>query len=265
MNDFYVYVYFDMCGIPRYIGKGRDGRWLAHLRKRTKHKNKRLKYLLAEHGAKLPRLKLRENLTEAEAFETEIAFIEAIGKISTGDGPLFNLTDGGEGAAGGTRSPELRAQIAAKLRGVKHTEERRRNSSLARKGVKQAPEWVASRVAGRAGYKHSAETKAAISAGNKGKTCPPVSEETRRKISASSTGRKHSTESIELMRKTKLGKKRPPFSAEHRAKTSATMKLLRAAQRAAKLVGETPCPPKSPSTQSPSGSASAFSPPPAGR
>ena len=45
----------------------------------------------------IPKLRVRENLTEDEAFETEIALILAIGRADRGSGPLTNMTDGGEG------------------------------------------------------------------------------------------------------------------------------------------------------------------------
>jgi hypothetical protein len=62
----------------------------------------------------VPYVKVREHITEAEAFETEIALIKAIGRFPFG--PLVNMTDGGEGSSGHVRSLRTRLLIAEGVR-----------------------------------------------------------------------------------------------------------------------------------------------------
>lgn len=94
-NKFYVYAYIDPNNnLVRYIGKGLGdraynlkrgyvvGRWLEKLKR---------------NGQK-PVIKiLHENLTEDEAFEYEIFYINFYGKATDYTGILFNIADGGQG------------------------------------------------------------------------------------------------------------------------------------------------------------------------
>jgi hypothetical protein len=94
---FYVYVLFDWLGLPRYVGKGSGDRWFDHEMKTDDHnplKNSFIEQTWLVLG-EIPKIKLREHLTEAEAIATEIALIAAIGRYP--EGPLFNQTNGGEG------------------------------------------------------------------------------------------------------------------------------------------------------------------------
>ena len=132
---FYVYILFDLCGIPCYVGKGKDSRWLDHEREGEKHANRRLRKLVLEAraaGRALPKIKLIESVPEKTAFAYEIAFIAAIGRGAKG--PLFNQTDGGEGATGCEYSAEARAAIStAQKRRFERSEEREK-VSLCNKG-----------------------------------------------------------------------------------------------------------------------------------
>lgn len=102
-NNFYVYVYFrPWNGQPCYVGKGKGSRWLYHAKRGVSHYNANLARVMtkaARLGLEVPIIKVRENLSEADAFETEAALIAAIGRKPDG-GPLVNLTDGGEGSSG---------------------------------------------------------------------------------------------------------------------------------------------------------------------
>jgi hypothetical protein len=60
--------------------------------------------MLKKFGS-LPCVIIRSDLLETEAFEIEIALIAAIGREP--NGPLVNLTAGGEGLSGNKRSPEV--------------------------------------------------------------------------------------------------------------------------------------------------------------
>lgn len=105
--QFYVYAIFGPTGHPCYIGKGSGYRWQHHAR--FSH-NRRLARLYCEAGGDLPIVKIREDLSESDAFLVERALIAAIGRGV--DGPLLNLTDGGDGPSG-PKSPEARANMLA--------------------------------------------------------------------------------------------------------------------------------------------------------
>src|SRR5579859_4183589 len=104
-SDFYVYVIFRPNGIPCYVGKGHGKRDQLHEVKGSHNLHLRAIFELA--GGKLPRVRLREGLTDKEALALEIVFIRAIGREIHG-GPLVNQTDGGEGGSGAIRSVETR-------------------------------------------------------------------------------------------------------------------------------------------------------------
>ena len=92
---FYVYAFLRPDGTPCYIGKGKGNRW----RHDGKYgRNLHLRRIIAnakESGQPLERIKLIENMSEADALSMEAFFIAAVGREAQG-GPLVNLTDGGE-------------------------------------------------------------------------------------------------------------------------------------------------------------------------
>lgn len=158
-RNFYVYILFrPWDGSPCYAGKGKGDRWLRHEKDGEKHCNLHLSNILkkaARLGMEIPKIKVRDGLTESEALKTEIAFIAAIGRKKNG-GPLVNLTDGGDGVSGyvpsereriltslrhtgKTVGPDTRAKLSAISMGNKY--------SL---GRKESPETKAKRVTTRA-------------------------------------------------------------------------------------------------------------------
>lgn len=125
---YYVYVLFDHLGVPRYVGKGKGNRWENH--KPTDPHNKMkaafIRRTLVVLG-EVPKIRVRENLSEAEAFATEVAFIAHLGRRSLGTGPLTNLTAGGDGFDSETASkhwhefwskltPEQRSELVRKTK-----------------------------------------------------------------------------------------------------------------------------------------------------
>lgn len=182
---FYVYVLFRLNGIPCYVGKGKDDRWLCHFKIGAAHTNRHLARIIAKAGGMLPKIKFREGLTEAEALALEVALIAAIGREARG-GPLVNLTDGGDGVSGMRHSVEAKTAIRTKMLG---------------------------RVI-------SKETRLKISAATLGKV---VSEETRAKIGAASATKTHSDETKRKIGDAQRGKYRV-FSEAHCAKLSAARK-----------------------------------------
>lgn len=115
MYNFYVYILIDpRNNKPFYIGKGSDKntdrRFTCHLReaytkydikvgKQNSRSNKIRK--IKKEIDKDPIFKIySENLLEEEAFKLESKLIKDLGRKDLGDGPLTNLTDGGEGSTG---------------------------------------------------------------------------------------------------------------------------------------------------------------------
>lgn len=109
---FYVYVIFRPCGTPCYVGKGKGGRWKDHI---TNARNPHLRNIYARANGDLPIVKVREHLTEMEAFEAEKELIKALGRKANG-GPLVNFTDGGDGVTGLVHSDATKALVGRRSR-----------------------------------------------------------------------------------------------------------------------------------------------------
>lgn len=117
-NIFYVYVYMDptkpgnfiyddlkLNYEPFYVGKGRGNRYKMHIidaKWRQKTKKRKLSHM---HNKILKIqnpiiLKIKENLLEKDAFEIEKKYILLIGRYDIGNGPLCNMSNGGDGQSG---------------------------------------------------------------------------------------------------------------------------------------------------------------------
>lgn len=115
---FYVYVYLDSRKSgkyvygetefdfePFYVGKGMGARCYEHLYECNlngkiivnEFKNNIIKKIIKETNQLPIIIKIKENLSEQEAFNLEVKMIKIIGRRNLGKGPLTNLTDGGEG------------------------------------------------------------------------------------------------------------------------------------------------------------------------
>jgi hypothetical protein len=120
MNYYYVYIYYDSNGIPRYVGKGKGKRGTSH-EKNCQKKNhceynsffhRWLRYQQDE-GISYTYVRVAQNFTEPDAHELEIIYIARFGRQNDdGAGPLTNLTDGGEGTSGRVVSEEERQRRA---------------------------------------------------------------------------------------------------------------------------------------------------------
>lgn len=109
---FYVYAHYratDPDGNPFYIGKGKSNRDISHKR------NPHWKNIVAKHG--FISKKIKENLTEDEAWNLEKDLIQKYGKLSDGTGCLCNLADGGEGASGTIHSDETKKKWSIAKKG----------------------------------------------------------------------------------------------------------------------------------------------------
>jgi hypothetical protein len=104
---FYTYQHSTDDGRVFYIGKGKKRRAWA-----TKYRSKWWEKTAAKHGLNVSIL--AHWRTEHEAFEHERTLIRTFRELGH---PLVNLTDGGEGFAGGKHSQEWRERISAMFKG----------------------------------------------------------------------------------------------------------------------------------------------------
>ena len=187
-NKFYIYAHINpLKNEIFYIGKGHG--------KRAFNKNSRSKFwkdTVKKYGYIVDILE--EGLTEEEAFEREIFYIQKIGRRDLGTGPLVNLTGGGDGIIGRIISEETKKLMSKKATGRTHSQQTRKKISEFNKGKKL-----------------SEEHKIKISKGNKGKHI--VSEEHRKKLIECNTGKILSEESRRKISKANKGKK---LSEEHK-------------------------------------------------
>lgn len=208
-SDYYVYAYFRPDGSPCYIGKGRGGRWKDHLYKKGKS-SPRLRNIIAKAGGEIPHVKLHVGLTNEQAIAYEVALIAAIGRGR--NGPLVNLTNGGEGASGVSMSAETRAKLRAVSLGRKRSPEAKMlaGRDVTGRGAEHMAKMVSAASAARRGKPLSPEVRAKISATKKGRAKPPVSPETRAKMSAWQVGKTFTPEHRAKLSAARLGKKYSP-------------------------------------------------------
>ncbi len=128
---YYVYILFDWMGIPRYVGKGHGNRWNGH--EKSSDPNNQMKNEFIEHTwmmlGEIPKIKIVENVSEAEAFRIEGIFIKAIGRFP--NGPLVNLTDKRNGPSSEriTRWHASRTKEERSASGRKSAEGRAKNAT----------------------------------------------------------------------------------------------------------------------------------------
>lgn len=210
LNDAFIYGDYNFQFEPFYVGKGKNDRCNFHLNESKKNNSK--KYPVINKIKKILKsnlepiiIKIKENLTECDAFILEKELIHIIGRKDLKKGPLKNVTDGGEGASGYIASDslrEIRRINAIKnenhkkiilLKGENHasfgkpvSEERRekqRNSMLGKKMSDDTKEKISMKLIGK---KRTLEHCKNISEGLKGKK---LSNEHKNKISISKIGK----------------------------------------------------------------------------
>lgn len=208
----YTYEGLDVCFLyePFYIGKGQGNRIDAHLRNsmlsKRSLKNSKLKAILSKGISPIP-IKFKENLFNEQAIHLEIKLIRTIGRILLNDGPLTNLTGGGEGNSGWVMKDSTRKKIGETSKGRIHSDETRKSISKHLKGRKLSKSHcniISQRQLGRkgSGYEYT--------------------DEIRTNISRSQMGREHSEETKEKIRLGgNLGKK---ISKETKKKISESLK-----------------------------------------
>ena len=234
--NFYVYIYLDPRKYqygeysfdyePFYVGKGKDERCYVHLNiyGKNHYKNNKIKKILFEgHDLKKYIIKVDENLSEQEAFELEIKLISLIGRKN--DGPLTNLTDGGEGMCGYKFSDETKKKMSESATGKIMSIESRKKMSKAKKGKNFSKNHKEKISKGNKNKFVSDETKKKMSESAKRKY---ENIEERIKISKSLKGKKKSKETKKKMSEAKKGQTSPnkgkSFSEEHKRKISEALK-----------------------------------------
>lgn len=200
---YYVYVLFrPWDGSPFYVGKGKGRRWLDHDRESHRGRNKHLSNIFKKAQAQaleIPRIKIRENLTETEAFEIEIAFIRAIGRKRDG-GPLVNATNGGDGTSGHVVEPCIAKSSSERMKSQWANAEYRARQVARLTGNKYT-----------AGRKLSPEHRAKIAASLIGKpgrsSGRSLSDEHKRKLREFNSGRRHDDAAKAKIREAALGRR----------------------------------------------------------
>ena len=219
MNQFYVYVWLDprkpfasryddvsFNFEPIYVGKGKGKRALQFIRSNNPFVSAKVNKIFKEKGL-FPIVEYAgKRLSESDAFSLETKLIKTIGRYNLNNGPLCNLTDGGEGFAGLKRTEEHCAKIsiankgkAGSNLGKTFSEDHKRKIAESNKGKKRSIETrrkVSEALAKRLRTPLSDEIKKKISDGNKrafdeGRKIymyPSLSKEARDKISKSKKG-----------------------------------------------------------------------------
>jgi len=141
--EYYTYAYLREDGTPYYIGKGKGGR---------AHKKGKGEVAPPKNRSKV--IKLKQNITEEEAFRHEKYMIAILGRKDLGTGILRNKTNGGDGPSGYIMSDEQKLYLSQVHSGKKLTEEHKRKITEAniRRGAgkyKRTPETLLKMKTGR--------------------------------------------------------------------------------------------------------------------
>jgi hypothetical protein len=170
-NKFYTYVYLDprkkgryaypnlsmsFLYEPIYVGKGclnKSGtdRIDSHIKdsytvfdKGNQLKFNKIRKIIKEANQPPITLKVKENITEKQAHNLESKLIDTIGRYDLKQGPLTNLTDGGEGTVGWKPSGEIRSNMSKGQLGRKHTSKTKkimRENSLKNNQYQHLKKW----------------------------------------------------------------------------------------------------------------------------
>lgn len=106
-KNFYVYLHRRKSdAVPFYVGKGKGGRAYA-----KDGRNPHWIRTVKKHGYEVEFVET--DLSEVDAFSLEMELIAHYGRSNLKQGPLVNMSDGGEGPTGWIPSEETKAKISA--------------------------------------------------------------------------------------------------------------------------------------------------------
>lgn len=133
---------------PFYVGKASKRRLKNTLTYKGKSNTIKNNKLNAINGVNLKPIlkKIKEFENEQDAFDCEKFFIKLIGRINENEGPLCNLTEGGDG-----------------ITGYKHTDSARKKISQTHKGIVKSKEWIENLRNSHIGYKMTEDAKLKLS------------------------------------------------------------------------------------------------------
>lgn len=156
-SKFYVYLYVDpITNDPLYVGKGKDQRYLHHLKAAKNGKELHRDFIiklrqLLEIGDNPHILFLLENGTEAEAISLETEVIAVLGRRVAGTGPLYNVSPKGFKNACLPLTEDQKAALSRRWKGIPKSPEHAKKISEALKGRKRpdfklTPEGLARKI-----------------------------------------------------------------------------------------------------------------------
>lgn len=244
-----IYVILNTKNGKVYIGQTQDfrQRWRTHQLKLNKgsHPNQHLQSAWIKYGSKFFKFKVLEYCLAEELNEREQHYLDtyivkgicyniATDSTSPSRNPTIETRQKiGNASKGRFVSEETRRKISASLKGKKVTEETRQKLSIANTGKKaslesrirnsEAHKGIATRI----GHKATDETRKKQS--DAAKNRPPISKETRRKLSEANKGKRTS---VETRQKLSKALKNRVISEETRYRMSEAAKLRHSRKRA---------------------------------
>lgn len=162
-QGFYAYLHCKPDGAPFYIGKGKDDRIKLYNNRNQFHSN-----IVSKYGQDNILVGGIECSSEQIAFDLEVGLIKLLKKQGY---KLANMTEGGEGSTGATKSEEEKLRISKKLKGCKkewfseQLKERQANGGYT-KGMKFSNEQKKN-MGAKIGHTTTEETKQKIAHSNK--------------------------------------------------------------------------------------------------
>jgi hypothetical protein len=108
----YVYGNLEFDYLPFYVGKGKGNRMLDHLNEKTISNPYKTRIITKIQESDLYPIiiKIKENLSDKESINIEMETIAKIGRSNINNGPLTNLTNGGDGTSGWIQSDVTKEQ-----------------------------------------------------------------------------------------------------------------------------------------------------------